>query len=225
MNFDNEVWNYMTKTDKEIQCGFCGKIFCKRSKNLWQHLTKKHNIIKKPTVKDVKFKKSLAWDYFDKCQNDLGKAICRLCQTSISLPKVTRSTTPMINHLRSKHNLLGGHRRKTFLCSYCGKDFVSWLRRERCETTHSGKERFPCKFDVGCLKRFLTNKALERHISAVHKKEKTNICDECGKAFNQPIQLKTHSRIHTGETPFECDKCKKKFRFASSRHNHKCVAV
>ena len=213
----------MTKTDKEIQCGFCGKIFNKSSyKSLWRHLSKDHNIFKKTRVKGVKPKSSLAWEYFDKCQNDLAKAICKLCQTSISLPRINQSPSNMRSHLRRKHNLLEG---KTHLCSYCGKDFISRQRKDNCEARHAGNGKFSCTFYVGCVKRFITHKDLGRHISAVHKKEKDNICDKCGRAFNQPGALKSHSRIHTGETPFECDKCKKKFRFASSRHNHKCVAA
>ena len=253
MSDDNQVWNYVTRRDKDIQCCFCGIIFNVRGTRIWHHLTNEHNVIREPTyiklnksginrkdkVKEKsqvgssgrkkQEKRSLVWEYFTTCQNEPHRALCNICKISISTKSYSSSssTSNMLGHLKSKHALLGGEKKRQ-KCSYCGKKFyfpkkITNFGKKDCEEMHASKERYPCIYD-SCSKKFQVASALRRHISAVHKKEKANICDKCGRAFNQQTQLKTHSRIHTGENPFECAKCLKKFRFASTRHNHKCVS-
>ena len=246
MSDDNQVWNYVTRRDQELQCCFCGIVFSVKGTRIWQHLTIEHNVKREPTyiklkkksginkkdkVKEKsqdgrKQKRSLVWEYFTQCQNEPYRALCNICKISFSTKSYlsSSSTSNLLGHLTSKHELFGGKtKEKRQRCSYCGKKFyfpkkIKVFEKSDCEELHAGGERFPCTYD-SCSKKFHVATALRRHISAVHKKEKTNICDKCGRAFNQPTQLKTHSRIHTGE------KCHKKFRFASTRHNHKCVST
>ena len=257
MSDDNQVLNYVTRNDKEIQCCFCGITFSVKYKKIWQHLTNEHNVIRELTYiklnkkslinkkdkvdkksqvgtnsgKKEKQKRILVWEYFTKCPNEPDRALCNICKISLSTKSYSASscTSSFFSHLEVKHAILVGKTKKgRQQCSYCGKKFyfpkkITNFRKNDCEEMH-GRKGFPCTYD-GCPQKFHISSALRRHISAVHKKEKTNICDKCGRAFNLPTQLKTHSRIHTGEYPFECAKCHKKFRFASTRHNHKCVTT
>lgn len=45
-------------------------------------------------------------------------------------------------------------------------------------------------------------------------------CVHCNKTFNHNCHLREHERIHTGEKPFPCSMCPKKFRINQALKNH-----
>jgi len=66
-----------------------------------------------------------------------------------------------------------------------------------------------------CGRKFIDNRLLRSHISAVHKKEKPFNCPTCGYAASNRSTLKMHLRLHTGEKPFSCEECS----YTTADHN------
>ena len=60
---------------------------------------------------------------------------------------------------------------------------------------------------------------LRRH-SRVHTGDWPFLCEECGAGFGSAASLKIHMRCHTGEKPFVCEECGRAFRISSHLTRH-----
>uniref|UniRef100_A0A3Q2ZMN4 Zinc finger E-box-binding homeobox 1 n=1 Tax=Kryptolebias marmoratus TaxID=37003 RepID=A0A3Q2ZMN4_KRYMA len=124
-------------------------------------------------------------------------------------------------------------------CPYCSRGYKRYSSlKEHIKYRHEKtEESFSCP---ECSSSFAYLAQLERHL-AIHKsgRDQRHItqsagnrkfkCTECGKAFKYKHHLKEHLRIHSGEKPYECSNCKKRFSHSGSYSSHisskKCISL
>ncbi|XP_063070312.1 zinc finger E-box-binding homeobox 2a isoform X3 [Engraulis encrasicolus] len=160
--------------------------------------------------------------------------------------EVTRLGTPEANGQDENDNDLAPRTPDDFAqlltCPYCDRGYKRLTSlKEHIKYRHEkNEESFPCPL---CSEAFPYRTQLERHM-ATHKPPRdqqpqiisneaaTNRkfkCTECGKAFKYKHHLKEHLRIHSGEKPYECSNCKKRFSHSGSYSSHisskKCIGL
>ncbi|XP_037537319.1 zinc finger E-box-binding homeobox 1 [Nematolebias whitei] len=131
-------------------------------------------------------------------------------------------------------------------CPYCSRGYKrNASLKEHIKYRHeTSEDNYSCSH---CSYTFTYRSQLERHMSH-HRgsREQRHIsqstagsggtggtrkfkCTECSKAFKYKHHLKEHLRIHSGEKPYECSNCKKRFSHSGSYSSHisskKCVGV
>ncbi|XP_053367870.1 zinc finger E-box-binding homeobox 1b isoform X1 [Clarias gariepinus] len=126
-------------------------------------------------------------------------------------------------------------------CPYCSRGYKRYTSlKEHIKYRHEKSEdNFSCSV---CSYTFTHRTQLDRHMSA-HKagRDQRHVtqtggggnrkfkCTECGKAFKYKHHLKEHLRIHSGEKPYECPNCKKRFSHSGSYSSHisskKCIGL
>ncbi|KAF7711513.1 hypothetical protein HF521_000524 [Silurus meridionalis] len=125
------------------------------------------------------------------------------------------------------------------VCPFCQQSYQrgSYLKEhmKMCQEREGGHSLCPlCGYSTPYRAQMERHMALHTQVKEKNSVSEPNMenrkfkCTECGKAFKYKHHLKEHLRIHSGEKPYECSNCKKRFSHSGSYSSHlsskKCLS-
>ena len=105
-----------------------------------------------------------------------------------------------------------------YKCETCEKTFRLRCQLRRHMRSHTGERPHKCR---KCDAAFLRKSHLDRHVRRHDPDLATRYtCQYCAKSFSTKQNLISHERLHTGDRPFPCSECSKRFTNAASLKQH-----
>lgn len=111
------------------------------------------------------------------------------------------------------------------------EELESSMEQDRVEGSQNKKKKYPkkkLKDPISCPKcdrKFYYKAYFQFHYKDVHRDDREEICQFCGKVFKNSRRLNSHILIHqsNAEKKFKCGQCEKSFNFSGDLARHKRV--
>nr|XP_046256491.1 uncharacterized protein zgc:66448 isoform X2 [Scatophagus argus] len=130
---------------------------------------------------------------------------CPLCRQEFQF-KVS-VTKHMMTH--SQENI--------FTCQECSQTFPNNMALRYHQRCHTALKPYKCP-ECGMV--FKHYSVMEDHRRKHTDSTRSHLCNICGKTFKYSSLLHQHQYLHTGQKPFRCPECGKKFAFAQNMKAH-----
>ncbi|XP_035776513.1 testis-specific zinc finger protein topi-like [Anopheles albimanus] len=111
---------------------------------------------------------------------------------------------------------------RPYLCEKCGKTYTQSSHLWQHLRFHNGVRPFGCPMK-GCQRRFTIRPDLNDHIRKCHTGERPYLCEICNKRFLTGSVFYQHRLIHRGERRYGCGDCTKRFYRADALKNHQRI--
>ncbi|XP_058447989.1 testis-specific zinc finger protein topi [Malaya genurostris] len=111
---------------------------------------------------------------------------------------------------------------RPYLCELCGKTYTQSSHLWQHLRFHNGVRPFTCP-ETGCNRSFTIRPDLKDHIRKCHTGERPYHCSLCDKRFLTGSVYYQHRLIHRGERRYGCEECGKRFYRADALKNHQRI--
>ncbi|XP_049537550.1 testis-specific zinc finger protein topi-like [Anopheles darlingi] len=111
---------------------------------------------------------------------------------------------------------------RPYLCEKCGKTYTQSSHLWQHLRFHNGVRPFGCPMK-GCQRRFTIRPDLNDHVRKCHTGERPYLCEICNKRFLTGSVFYQHRLIHRGERRYGCADCSKRFYRADALKNHQRI--